>query len=247
MRRRLLHTPMSFFGSRKHGRAYAQLQSEGIDFGVPEGAPLAEVLALVAEGSISYSKGVAALKRDRLVRLELANARLGPAAARVLEEYLASRGSQVHTLLLRRVSFETPEAFSRLCNGVAQSKQLETIAVTHSGLSDSQADKLIGAARTGRSPVIEVDLSHNDLASPVECIEKLKHLTKLEKLNLSGNHLLCGVTLANALRAHWPSMTEVLLLRTGIHGGDAQALLDAAAEGSARFAEYAGPRVVSLA
>jgi hypothetical protein len=239
---------MSFFGARTKGWRRAGPPSapegDGILAGVPVGTPLAEVLALVSEGSISYGKAVAALKRDRLVRVELVDAAVDDAAARVLEEYLAARGGSARAIVLKRVRFASPGAFARLCNGAAQNDALEEVAVTHAELSDAQADTL--ASAISRAPVEHVDLSHNALASPVECIEKLKRLTKLERLNLSGNRLLCGHTLAGALGAYWPSLADLVLLRTGIGGDEVRALEAAAAAGSARFAEYSGPRVVSM-
>lgn len=232
---------MSLFRSRAAGSVPDSRIAHG--GGVPSGAPLAKVLELVAEGSATRAAAVAALKRDATT-LELDDAVVNDATAQVLEELMA-KTSAAKSLDLNKVKFEGA-SFTRICNGIAQNPHLVSVSITRSNLTDSQAEKLAAAIVMAKSPVATINLSYNALASPVVFLDKLKRDTHLEMLNLSGNALLCGETLAGAVAGHWPALSEVLLLRTSLSESDQKALREAAVAGSERFSAFAGPRSVSV-
>jgi len=221
----------------------------GIHRDVPENASVKEILGLASIGSLSFSKAVAALSRKRCLRFELSTCDLDTSAARVVDEYLASPGCNVREIVFKRVAFSGPDAFSRVCNGISQNKSIEHITITQSSLSDVQADKLATAltcAAMNGAPVSTINLSSNSLACPTDCVAKLKRLTKLDRLVLDDNRLICTHVLAGAISAYWPALKELSLVRTGITGADAEALQEAASRGTSTFAEYSAPRSVLL-
>jgi hypothetical protein len=236
---------MSLFTSR---RASAAAPDARIEFGgnVPDNASMAELLGYVEEGSVPRAAAVAHLRSTAPTAVEVTGRTLIPAQARVLEEYLKLKQGRAATLVCNNVSF-SENAFQLLCNGVAQSPRLQLVTFTRCQLTDADTSQLGDALDASRAPVAHVDLSYNKLGQPVELLERLKRNTKLETLNLSGNRVLCVDTLAGALEGHWPALTEVILLRTGIAGDDAKRLNEAADAGSRRFSDYStGARSVSI-
>jgi hypothetical protein len=226
---------MSIFRSRNASSA-APPPSEGINFGVDPGTPLHAMLRAVSDGSMTRAVAIAALRRDRAESLPLSDMALDEAAAGVLEEALAKCGATA--LALTRVTFSVPAAWRRLCNGVAQSNTLRLVAVTHARLTDEQAHTLASALCMGKSPIATLDVSHNALCSPVDFLERIRRLTKLETLNLAGNTLLCVDTLASGVAGHWPALREVHVQRASMTREDMDVLRRAAEEGAARYREY---------
>jgi Ran GTPase-activating protein (RanGAP) involved in mRNA processing and transport len=235
---------MSFLGSR---RRVPNVPAEGSRIrgtGLPPGASLREIVAAAAAGTTSFSAAVSSLRRAEVRRLELDGANVGDAEARVLEEYLSTRDGATE-IYFSRITFGDG-AFHRICNGVSQNSALSSITITNACLEDADVEKLAAALSMSAAPVSQLDLSNNSLSSPVGLIEKLRRNNDLAVLNLSGNQLLCSDTLAGAITGCWPALSEVVLKRTGIHGGDAETLIAAAEEGSTRFADFSAPRKVSL-
>ena len=233
---------MSFY-MRRSARQDSDAMPGRIEFGIAPNTPLAQVVEMVAQGSVARRAAASALRRDRVVSLALKGTSIGESVARMLEEYLAA--CTCVRISLDSVSFSSNDAFLRFCNGVSQNNRLERVDITSCKLSDSQADDLAVALTTSRESLTDVDLSHNALASPTLCIERLKELTSLRRLNLSGNQLLCVETLAGAVSGRWPALLELRLVRTGMSEEDAEVLAEAAASGRARFREYTDPGVES--
>jgi hypothetical protein len=168
--------------------------------GVKKGAPLKEVLTRVSEGHATAEAGAEAL---RVERLELQDATVSTAASYVLDYY-----HKAYELVFTNVHFEG-DAFNRMCNGIAQSKDLRTVSLTRCGVTDEQARELV--CSIAATKIVAIDLSHNALVSPVEAIERLKRHQPLQSLDVSGNKLSeeCVEVLEVAAAGHWPNLTSL--------------------------------------
>jgi hypothetical protein len=200
---------------------------------------------MLNSGVAGFDNVVAALKRARPAEVELKDSSLSVMQAEAIEEYLASNRCATHDWAFRNIQFQ-PDAFRRLCAGFSRCGILQKLAVTGSHLTDNDAEELATGLLTGQSPLRVLDLGDNDLGSPTRFIEKLKRVSDLERLNLSGNEIACADTLAGAIAGSWSRLHHVGLKNASLTTEEKDALREAADAGTARYGSFGGVRTVAL-
>ena len=220
---------------------------------MPENTPLPAILSMLHSGVVSVDNASAAMRRLQPLVIELSDVSLTMLQAEALEDYLSGPRCPARELVLRGLDVEKG-AFRRLCAGVARHDKLIKVIVTGCRLSDEDVEELANSIVAGASPVRVLDVGGNALGSPMRFIDKLRRLPDLERLVLSNqrtphgevSRLLCVDTLASAVAGSWSRLTSVAVENVGLDDEEKEALLDAASQGTARYAEYGGSRVVTV-